>query len=349
MVLFFFVPAEGEQKRLQHCSSEKNKIMDKLKITIFADPVCTWCWGTAPVTRAIEQCYGDRVIMNYVMVKMVDDIRTFSERRLQIGGDDIPLSNRNMANAWLDASKIHGMPVETKGFRLFDEEHRSTAPQCTAYIAAEMFCEKRESGPQKAHRYLRAVQQATAAEAVRTCLPATLADIAATVGIEPEYMRTAMESEEARLRLARGEQLAAHYEVQSTPSFLLEYKGKELLVQGYTPFEALGEAIAKLTGGSIKPEKQAAQETINEKVARYVARHGSVYPVEIATAFALGRRSGHTALNIESYEHLPDIIEQLLSEEKIAITPFANSFKIYSVGEERTLTQKREREYARTM
>lgn len=323
--------------------------MDKLKITIFADPVCTWCWGTAPVTRAIEQCYGDRVALNYVMVKMVDDIRTFSERRLQIGGDDIPLSNRNMVNAWLEASKIHGMPVEAKGFRLFDEEHRSTAPQCTAYIAAEMFCEKRESSPQKAHRYLRAVQQATAAEAVRTCSLETLADIAATVGIEPEYMHSAMKSEEACRRLAQDEQLAARYEVQSTPAFLLEYKGKELLIQGYTPFEAIREAVEKLTGGSIKPDKSIEQGTINENVARYVARHGSVYPVEIATAFALERHSGHTALNIESYKHLPDIIEQLLSEEKIAITPFANSFKIYSVGEERTLTQKREREYARTM
>lgn len=41
--------------------------MDKLKITIFADPVCTWCWGTAPVTRAIEQYYAGQVIINYVM------------------------------------------------------------------------------------------------------------------------------------------------------------------------------------------------------------------------------------------------------------------------------------------
>ncbi len=323
--------------------------MDRLKITIFADPVCTWCWGTAPVTRAIEHCYGDRVVINYVMVKMVDDIRTFSERRLQIGGDDIALSNRNMANAWLEASRVHGMPVEAKGFRLFDEEHRTTAPQCLAYIAAEMFCEKREGGPQKAHRYLRAVQQTTAAEAVRTCSFATLADIAATVGIEPEYMRTAMESDEAHRRLSRGEQQAAHYEVQSTPAFLLEYKGKELIIQGYTTFGTLREAMEKLTGGSIKPFNEGGQNSTTENVLRYVSRHGSVYPVEIATAFALERRGGHTALNIESYEHLPDIIEQLLSEEKIAITPFANSFKIYSVAEGRTLTQRREREFARTM
>ncbi len=323
--------------------------MDKLKITIFADPVCTWCWGTAPVTRAIEQYYAGQVIINYVMVKMVDDIRTFSERRLQIGGDDIALSNRNMVSAWLEASKIHGMPVEEKGFRLFDEEHRSTAPQCMAYIAAAIHCEKSENSRQKAHRYLRALQQATAAEALRTCDPLVLADIAATVGIRPEVISSTMQSNEVRERLARDEQLAAHYEVQSTPAFLLEYKGSELLIQGFTHFEAIREAIEKLSAGNIKPEKPQECIATAENVARYIARYGSVFPVEIATAFALRRHNGHTALNIESYEHLPAIIEHLLVDEKIAMTPFANSFKIYSIEEGRTLTQRREQAFARTM
>ena len=41
--------------------------MKNLKITIFADPVCTWCWGSVPVVRALEYRLGDKVEINYVM------------------------------------------------------------------------------------------------------------------------------------------------------------------------------------------------------------------------------------------------------------------------------------------
>ena len=81
--------------------------MEKLKILEFADPVCTWCWGTSPIIRALEYRYGEQIEIEYAMVGMVDDIRTFNNRRLKIGGDNIELSNRNMLKHWLDASGVH--------------------------------------------------------------------------------------------------------------------------------------------------------------------------------------------------------------------------------------------------
>lgn len=328
--------------------------MDKLKITIFADPVCTWCWGTAPIARAIEYRYGDKVSINYVMTGMIDDIRTFSERRLQIGGDDIALSNRNMIKAWVDASKIHGMPVQEKGFSLFDEEHRSTIPQCLAYIAAEQCVAQNVDAKRKAHHYLRVLQQATAAEAMHTCKISTLVDLAATVGIEHEAMLRAIGSEKTRETFEKGRRLAEHYGVKKTPTFLLEYRQKELIVEGYVSFESLQENITHITSGNILPgcgENNNVEylKPKQENVARYLECYGSAYPVDIAVAFGLERHCGHTALNIESYEHLPNIIERLFIDEKIAMTPLANSFKLYTLKEGRTATQYREKEFAGTM
>mgnify|MGYP003294161192 CR=1 FL=1 len=74
--------------------------MDKMKITVFSDPVCTWCWGSVPVIRALAYRYGGQIEFDYVMSGMIEDISSYSNRRLSVGGD-IALSNRNIHQHWL--------------------------------------------------------------------------------------------------------------------------------------------------------------------------------------------------------------------------------------------------------
>ena len=155
--------------------------MEKVRITEFADPVCTWCWGASAILRAIEYRYDGQIEIDYSMSVMIDDIRTFSDRRLQIGGDDIEMSNRKILSHWLDASTLHGMPVEEHGFHLFDNEHRSTMPQCRAYITAKMYDTKHPSNRRGAKHYFRHIQESTACNAMKTGNNDVLADIAATV------------------------------------------------------------------------------------------------------------------------------------------------------------------------
>lgn len=330
--------------------------MDRLKITEFADPVCTWCWGTSPITRALEYRYGDQIEISYVMTGMVEDIRTFNNRRLEIGGEDIELSNRNILKNWLEASKVHGMPVQEKGFHLFNEKYRSTIPQCMAYITAKILSPKKADGGRdlgKAHKYLRRLQEATAAEAMHTANPDVLVDLAAVEGYEPNLFRETMESEKVRNAYESDKIVCRHYGVQSTPTFLIEHKMQEVLLQGFTTCETLERNISQITYDKVVPMTTRGDGSkrltpTKENVLSFISRYPSVYPVEIATAFALERHSGHTALNIESYEHLPDIIEELLKTGNIAMTPQANSFKIYHLKEGRSRTQQREHEYVGT-
>ena len=303
--------------------------MKNLKITVFADPVCTWCWGSVPVIRALEYRLGDNLEVEYVMGCMINDITKYSNRRLGIGGD-IELSNRNIFKAWSEASAVHGMPVCEKGIRLFDENHRSTAPQNIAYIAASLYKRKFNNEGGCPRRFLRRLQEATAVDALRTCDSDVIADLAATVGFEPYRFKEIMESREAQRLYDEGKAMAVRYEVHSFPTYLLQYKGTEVVLRGYTSFDTLMQNIEHLTYGKVALlcEEKFAATPLNVK--HFIEKYGAVYPVEVATAFCMQRISGKTALNIESYEALPDIVDELVASYGVSLRPRGNGFMLYA-------------------
>lgn len=329
--------------------------MNMIKITEFADPVCTWCWGSSPIVRALEYRFKGEIEINYVMTGMVEDIRTFNNRRLGIGGD-IEMSNRNMMKAWLDASAIHGMPVQEYGFHLFSKNRLSTIPQNLAYIAAKICSARGKEGEKdlrKAKHFFRRIQEATAVEAMHTNDVKVLADLSAVEGFEPNHFLDVMNSDDVHRAFEADKALCKRYGVQSTPTYLLEYKGEELLLHGFTTYETLEQKINQLTYGKIVPQEKDERgneylKPTKDNVRAFIVRYKSVYPVEIATAFCFERISGKSALNIESYKHLPDIIDELLHANEIEMTPQGNGFKIIAVNDTITQTQKREREYAGT-
>ena len=302
--------------------------MKNLKVTVFADPVCTWCWGSVPVLRALEFRLADKVEIKYVMGCMIDDIKKFSNRRLGIGGD-IALSNRNMLKAWKDASAVHGMPVGDKGLRLFSEEYRSTLPQNLAYIAATVYHHKEGGEGICPKRFLRRLQEATAVDAEPTGDACVIADIAAAVGCVPERFREIMESEEVMRLYEEDRALCRRYDVQTLPTYLVEYRGVEMMLRGFTSFETLMQNITEMSYGKIALTDEERFRPTAENVERFIERYATVYPVEIATAFSLPRKGGHSALNIESYEMLPDIVEELAAARKISVKPRGNGFLLY--------------------
>ena len=328
--------------------------MKKIRIIVFADPVCTWCWGSSPIVRALEYRYGEHIEIEYRMAVMIDDIATYNNRRLQIGGEDIELSNRNILAHWLEASATHGMPVERHNFHLFSREFRSTAPHCKAYIAATHCCPVNSNGD-KEHRmakhYLRRIQEATAAEAIHTANPEVLIELSAVCGFNPQDIREAMESQEVNREFRLQHEIAQNYGIESTPSYVLKYDDREAVINGFCSYATIENHITNISCGDITPMAAGRERmellTANcDNVSRFIEHYKSVYPVEIATTFGMKRHSGHSALNIESFELLPDIINELRKNNRIAITPFANSFRIYSLNKEKSSTRSKEREFA---
>ena len=307
--------------------------MSNMKITVFADPVCTWCWGSVPVLRALTYRYGNQVEVDYVMGGMIEDIKTYNNRRLSIGGD-IALSNRKIHDHWLDASAVHGMPVCERGFHLFSQEHPSTIPQNLAYLAARVY-EARYSGevqPGAARHYLRHLQEATAVDAVLTCDTDTLVDMSAVVGFVPEKFRDIYTGNVVKTLYDEGKAFCRSYEATSFPTYLFTYRGEEMMLRGYSTFDVVCNCIEQLSFGNIKPVDDGRGELTPQNVLRFMENYGCAYPVEIATAFGLARHNGHTALNVESYEKLPDVIDELVKAGEVATAPRGNGFICYKLN-----------------
>jgi protein-disulfide isomerase-like protein with CxxC motif len=94
-----------------------------IELIIYSDPYCTWCWGSEPVLRKIQEVYGDQVRLVYRMGGLVEDTAKFRDPLNRIGG---PGMHKQVADHWRQAATRHGMPVDADAFIDFASEFRST-------------------------------------------------------------------------------------------------------------------------------------------------------------------------------------------------------------------------------
>ncbi|MBD5357869.1 MAG: hypothetical protein HDR88_12825 [Bacteroides sp.] len=88
-------------------------IKEKVILTSFTDPLCTWCWGLEPIIRKLETHFGNQLEIRYVMGGMVKDINDVVSQN----GRDIESINIEIESHWKDVEKRHEMPVKGDGFK----------------------------------------------------------------------------------------------------------------------------------------------------------------------------------------------------------------------------------------
>ncbi|OKL52116.1 DsbA family protein [Buchananella hordeovulneris] len=249
-----------------------------VSITVFTDPVCTWCWGSEPMLRAVAERYGAQVEIRQVMGGLVPDIRSFRDDANGIGGDP-EQANLDVAAHYAAAAGRHQMPVTPTGLRLFDAEHVSTHPQGIAYHAA------RQQGDELAERFLRRMREAGAAEARQTNRPEVLVELAAEAGLDVGRFLAALEDGTAADAFATDLRLVAETGVRGFPAFLFTVPGKHpVLLPAWQPYGTFRQVIGFLTG---QRAVEAQLEPTVERVAEFVRRWRSVADVEVQTAFEL--------------------------------------------------------------
>ncbi|HEY3339169.1 MAG TPA: DsbA family protein [Propionicimonas sp.] len=250
-----------------------------IEITAFTDPVCTWCWGSEPVLRAVKERYGDQVRITPVMGGLVKDIREFMDARNGIGGDPDG-ANRNVARHYGEASARHGMPVQTEGFALFSDGYPSTYPQNEAYLAAK------QQGTAIAATFLRRIREASAAEARQTNRPEVLAELAAEVGLDVGAFLTALGDGTAKKAFADDLATTAAYGVRGFPSFVVDGgdDSRPLMLPSYQPYATFREVIRLVSNGTAV---EATLPKDAEAIAGFIRRWGSAADIEITTTFEL--------------------------------------------------------------
>ena len=58
--------------------------MSNMKITVFADPVCTWCWGSVPGWRALAYLYGNSIELDHVSFSYQENLEVLHDVDLRI-------------------------------------------------------------------------------------------------------------------------------------------------------------------------------------------------------------------------------------------------------------------------
>ena len=172
------------------------------------------------------------------MMRLCDDALIPQYKRLTdiIHAEGIPLYCKRLAQIYKSEESIGGLPINMDGFRLFDKEHRSSKPLNLAYKAAQI------SDAEKADAFLIALRHAT----VIDCLPTTHFDIIMRIvrqtGIDEESFIRHYQDGSAESALNEDLACAGCLGIHSLPAYLLQYKGKALLMQSFD-YQDFSDAI----------------------------------------------------------------------------------------------------------
>lgn len=255
-----------------------NNHQDKIIITNFTDPVCTWCWGTEPVFRKLETHFPGQIEFHYVMGGLVEDVHQMHDPANGIGSPDVRAFNRQVASHWLDAGNRHGMPVDAEHFELFSEEYPSTYPQNIAYKAAQL------SDPDKADLFLYNLRAAAAAEARQISHEKVQEEIAAETGMNVTDFLARLNDGSAKKAfyddLARAEDAGVHV----FPTFLIKFDKEQYILRGFNSYEDFAAVIHSAAKGAVKPVSVKAEQ---ESLQIFMQKHPRMAAEEIRQAFEL--------------------------------------------------------------
>lgn len=198
------------------------------RLLYFADPMCSWCWGFAPVAAEIGRVCADRG----VPVRLcVGGLRAFETR---------PMDERAKASIrhhWQEVAAATGQPFD---YAFFTRERfvYDTEPACRAAVAM------RNLLPDAALDYFAAVQHAFYAENLDVTTEDALAEVAWGFDVTPSDFAVLFRAEEvieatrADFRLVQGLGIAGF------PTVLLQ-EGERLsvLTAGWRPFAELEDDL----------------------------------------------------------------------------------------------------------
>jgi len=256
-----------------------------IEIIEYTDPYCTWCWGSEPILRKIKELYGSQIKITFKMGGLVEDIENFYDPLNRIGGENM---FEQVAEHWEEASKRHGMPVDSRVFQDLKGEFRSTYPANIAYKAAQMQNQK------LADKFLRRMREAAAAERRAIHRVEVQVELAKEVGLDAESFIRALESSEAEKAFREDLKECRELGIRGFPTFYIRNRrGEGVFLTGYQRFEAFRRVFKSLAGNALTENYLVATK---DSILRFVEKYGKVTTTEVATVFDIGNEKAEEIL-----------------------------------------------------
>lgn len=207
------------------------------ELVYFADPMCSWCYGFAPVIAAIEQHFRGRLPLRLVM----GGLRAGQTRPMRDQDKDY------IRGAWTKVGAASGQPFD---FSFFEREGfvYDTEPACRAVVTM------RSRNPSRALAFLERIQSAFYAENRDVTSAEVLADLAAEEGEDRTEFSAAFLSPEVRNETFRDFLLAQEFGIQGFPTLIVG-GGKQyaLVTSGFRPLDGIPEALDQWLSAQSQP------------------------------------------------------------------------------------------------
>ncbi|MDE0780077.1 MAG: DsbA family protein [Alphaproteobacteria bacterium] len=216
-----------------------NEIPEK-EIIYVGDPMCSWCWGFAPVLKRIEQ-----------------DFSKDAPLRLIVGGlhafDTDPMSEQyktTIKHHWEQVAEATGQPFN---YAFFDREGfvLDTEPACRASVVV------RRMKPKVLLSFYERIHKGYYLEDTDTTKLQTFLDYAGKEGIDTQAFTKAFESEAVKQETIDDFGWCQQAGVTGFPTVVLrEGKSMAALSVGYQPFDSLKPILDAWLSGDLSVTKQ---------------------------------------------------------------------------------------------
>ncbi len=209
-------------------------MLDVLHLIYVMDPMCSWCYGFAPV---IER-----------LVKEQEQTMQF---KLVLGGlrpgTELPLDEQmkeSIRHHWEDVEKVTGQPMD---YTFFDREAfvYDTEPGCRAVVTMRYLM------PEAELQMADAVQRAFYANNQDVTDPNVLAGVALQFGVDEATFLEKFASDEMKEKTQQDFTIARHLQATAFPSlYILNGTSIHLLSRGYRTYDGMSahlqQALMKL-------------------------------------------------------------------------------------------------------
>lgn len=203
--------------------------MDGLHFIYFADPMCSWCWGFAPVIDQLNAAYGEALPIRLVL----GGLRPGTEQVMH------QAAKASTRTHW---EHVHEASGQSFDYSFFDRQDfiYDTDPAAKATVLV------RRQRPDLALAFLKRAQQAFYAENQDVTKPAVLAALAAEFGFDAAAFEAGLGAEDLKHETWRDYATSQRAGVKGFPTLIAGPNADGtfgLVTSGFQPAEHILPAI----------------------------------------------------------------------------------------------------------
>ncbi|MCQ4311776.1 DsbA family protein [Pseudomonas stutzeri] len=193
------------------------------------DPMCSWCWGFAPVVQSLVAQAQEQGVGADLVVGGLRQERTAMDQA----------GRERTASYWRAVHEASGQPFNFDG-GLPEGLVYDTEPACRALVAA------RSLDAKLAWTLAGLIQHAFYVESRNVTLPPELVDLAEAAGIPRIEFSDRFDSQPVRDTTAADFNWARNLGIAGFPTLLAEHNGQlALLTNGFQPLDVLSPLLAR--------------------------------------------------------------------------------------------------------